>query len=216
MNDISKRFDTWLSTSLADSEVGGGAWTIARSIQKLLLDGKPVPVAGLAAETGRSVEEVEQALEAMPSVEREPDGTVVGFGLSLRPTPHRYILDNGTVLYAYCAMDTLAFPPMFGHTAIVESTCPTTGETIRMTVSPDGVSNVEPAAAVVSQAMPSDATNVRESVCKLGHFYASSEAAKPWREAHPDGVIVPVAKGFKLGGAIVTTLEKHETSSNRR
>lgn len=53
-------------------------------------------------------------------------------------------------LYTWCAWDALIYPPILDRTAEVESTCPASGETIRLTVTPDGVESIDPSGAVLS------------------------------------------------------------------
>jgi alkylmercury lyase len=63
---------------------------------------------------------------------------MIGFrGLALPAMPHRLQVD-GRTLHAWCAWDTLFLPQLIGKPAGVESTCPTTEQTIRLTVTPDG------------------------------------------------------------------------------
>jgi alkylmercury lyase len=53
-------------------------------------------------------------------------------------------------LYAWCAFDTLFLPELLGATAEVESQCPTTGEQISLSVTRTEVSNLHPAATILS------------------------------------------------------------------
>jgi alkylmercury lyase len=61
-------------------------------------------------------------LADLPDLETDEQGRIVGSGLTLRPTPHRFALD-GRQLYTWCALDTLIFPVVLGQGATVESPC---------------------------------------------------------------------------------------------
>ncbi|NGW83277.1 organomercurial lyase MerB, partial [Staphylococcus aureus] len=135
-----------------------------RPLLKMLAEGDPVPVEDIAAETGKPVEEVKQVLQTLPSVELDEQGRVVGYGLTLFPTPHRFEVD-GKQLYAWCALDTLMFPALIGRTVHIASPCHGTGKSVRLTVEPDRVVSVEPSTAVVSIVTPDEMASVRSAFC---------------------------------------------------
>ena len=130
----------------------------------------------------------------------------MGFGLTLVPTPHAYEA-NGRKLYAWCAVDALLFPVMLGHTAQIESRDPVTGEKIQVTVSPDGVQNVEPESAVVSWVNAIDLSNIRGNVCHYVHFFGSSESASKWIARHPGKTFYPVNNNVYQ--AVIRVLDKY-------
>src|SRR5712691_11753348 len=77
--------------------------------------------------------------------ERDGDGNVVGIaGLSQNQHPHRFTV-NGIRLGTWCAWDSLFLPVMLQQTALVSSPCPVTGEVIRLTITPEGVTSEHPA-----------------------------------------------------------------------
>ncbi|WP_395803112.1 alkylmercury lyase MerB [Arthrobacter sp. FW306-04-A] len=130
---------------------------------------------------------------------------MIGQGLTLRPTPHRFEVD-GAQLYTWCALDTLIFPALLGTTARIDSSCHTTAVPVRLSVSASGVSGVQPATAVVSLVNPEDMSSIRSAFCNLVHFFASPEAAQPWLTAHPGGSVLPVAVACRLGTAMAESL----------
>ena len=142
-------------------------------------------------------------LEEWPGVFRDEEGRVVGFrGLAQPETPHRFEV-NGARLHAWCAWDTLFLPALIGKTARVSSQCPVTGETISLTVAPDGVEALSPEGAVVSMLMPADGfdADVIQSFCHHVHFFASREAGEQWigeREGD-DAFLLTVDEAFHLG-----------------
>jgi alkylmercury lyase len=112
------------TNALIDRVAGRGLFPQAI---RLLADGEPVALERLAAAAGWPVEDVEVALAAKPSAERDDQGRRVGLALTLRPTPHRFTVD-GRRLFAWCSSDTLMLPVVIGRPAVVESTCPQTGQ----------------------------------------------------------------------------------------
>ena len=90
---------------------------------------------------------------ARMGVQIDEQGNVVGAALTARKTIHR-VQVRGKELYAWCALDTLFIPGLLGEEAEVSSTCPGSGEPVRITVTPDGVRDFSPADAVVSVVLP--------------------------------------------------------------
>lgn len=170
-----------------------------------LARGQPVEPAELVAETGRPIEEVRQALDGQCDVEYDDQGRVVGNGITLRPTAHKFDV-GGRLLYTWCALDTLVFPALLGTPANVESTCAATGATIRVEVEPDRIVRVEPASAVVSIVRATSGSGIRASFCDQVHFFADAEVARDWLAEHPDGQVVPVAEAQRLGRPIIQSL----------
>jgi alkylmercury lyase len=162
---------------------------------RLLARGAPVPKDELAAAADVDVAEIDNA-PGSADIEYDDEHRIVGWGLTLIPTPHRFTVD-GRRLYTWCAGDTLMFPAIIGRPAQVESHCPTTDVVIRLTVDPqDGVTDLSPATAVISIPGELDIAHVRDTCCNPGRFFASAEAAAGWRAKHPDGSVVPVADAY--------------------
>jgi len=179
---------------------------------RLLALGKPVSVDDLTATTGLPAGEVRQALADLPDLETDEQGRVVGYGLTLRPTPHRFMVD-GQRLYTWCALDTLVFPALLGRVASIESPCHGTGTPVRVTVDPEaGVTSVEPATAVVSIVTPGEHTSIRTAFCNQVHFFASRQAAQPWLDEHPGITVLPIVDAHRLGQSLIPTLLEAPTS----
>ena len=173
---------------------------------RLLVEGDPVTVEPLAAAAGRTLEEVRRGLDAVPATAYDDQGRIVGQGLSLVPTPHRFTV-AGEELYTWCALDTLIFPALLDRPARVESVSPASGEPIRVTVDPAaGVTSVEPATAMVSLVNPEEITSIRSSFCNQVHYFTSPEDAAEWLVAHPDAEVAPVAEAYRIGAALTTGL----------
>lgn len=67
------------------------------ALVRLLAEGEPVSIAHLAAAAGVDVEEVNAELAKHPSVEWDERGRLVGLGLTLRQTPHRFTFEGRAV-----------------------------------------------------------------------------------------------------------------------
>jgi alkylmercury lyase len=178
---------------------------LAPHAARLLANGEPVELEQLAAASGWSLEAVEAALDERTSAERDDQGRLVGLGLTLRPTPHRFTVGGRTV-YAWCATDALTFPVILGRPGTIESTCPETGQAIRIELTPETVERVDPAEAVMSAVRPIDLSDVRSSVCHHGRFFSSPVAATHWADGHPDGDLYLVADAFALDREVMKRL----------
>lgn len=167
----------------------------------LLAHGRPVSFERLGEAVGRPRDEVAETIRSLPNIEYDDEGRVVGAGLTLEPTRHRFRLDDLT-LYTWCAWDALIYPPMLDRTAEVESTCPATGDTIRMTITPESVEDLEPRGAVLSFPEPDlerACRDVREAFCNRSNFFRSAEVAREWLEGRDEVDILTVEEGFGLG-----------------
>lgn len=160
---------------------------------------------------------IDADIERAPSaadIEYDDRRQIIGWGLTLAPTPHRFTV-AGRRLYCWCAADTLLFPPIIGRTAGVQSQCPATGQTIRLIVHPDaGITEVDPPGAVITVPGPDevDAGRVRATTCNPGRFFASADAASDWQAQHPSGSVLPVANAydqFRLGAERMVRSSEH-------
>ena len=168
---------------------------VVLSLVQLLQHGKPVPPEELASATELEVG-VAIKLAKRLGAEFDDEGNLVGWGLTLIPTPHKYRV-NGHDLYAWCAADTISFPSILNHTAVIESPDPISGENVRLTVTPDGIEGLNPSSAVVSWSLEPDLDNIRGSFCNLTHYFVSRESAAEYVSKHPGLVIVPVEGVFE-------------------
>lgn len=108
---------------------------------------------------------------------------------------------------AGCALDTLLFPLLTGRSVPVFSTCPATGRPIRLTVTPDGIADLDPASVVLSLRLPGPETHadtVQTTICAYGHFFADREHAATWPPLHPEAVLLSVADAAQLAHEIAT------------
>jgi alkylmercury lyase len=170
-------------------------------LARLLVQGRPVAPELLASRLHRDLDEVRAILGAHPELEYDAQGNLVGSGLTLVPTAHRFQVGQ-RILFAWCAFDTFTYPVELDLSAQVTSRCPVTGSSIRLTVTPEQVLDLDPGEAQVSLVVDVAAEccyNVREDVCNYGHFFASREAATQWQAAHPQVVTLSVEEAYQVG-----------------
>ncbi len=175
---------------------------ISVQIYRLLAEGEPVPVERVAQVLGLAKDFVENILQKWPGVFYDGQKRIIGYwGLALPEMAHRFLV-NGQTLYTWCAWDSLFIPAILQQTAEVESTCAATGEKIRLTVSPEGVTQVNPVDSVVSF-VTSEAAKLRENVivnfCHYVHFFSSVEAANQWVSKNSGTFVLSLAEAFRLG-----------------
>lgn len=195
---------TVLDASFRESGSARG-YALFHQLILLLAEGHAVPPARIAVALKRSSVEVESILSQMPSIERDEDGNVVGAGLTLRPTPHHFIVNDRT-MFTWCALDALMFPGLLGQTVQIESPCVTTGIPVRVKITQNGVEQVEPAEAVVSLVAPDASADIRRSFCDYVNFFSSSEAASTWLSEHPGATTLPVIEAYRLGRLLAETI----------
>ncbi len=160
-------------------------------ILPLLLKGNSVSAKLIAAELGISSEEANLFLNGIRSYggEFNEDRDFIGFGITLVPTPHKYEVNNHT-FYTWCAVDTIIFPSIYNHTAVITSPDPVSGKKIRLTVNKHGIHKIEPGSAVVSfKSKDVLSENVRDTCCTYQHFFETYETASKYVSIHKNAEV---------------------------
>ncbi len=167
--------------------------------------GRPLPKATLSTSLEISQDELEQRLTRLPDTEFDREGNIVGWGVTLVPTRHRFQMD-GKSLYTWCAFDTVLFPPTLGETAQVQSTCPVTGQPIIFVATPDGVvKELTPVSAVLSLIIPAERSDcVRSTFCEQSLFFQSAQAASLWLSTHPGALILSIEEAALVGKLVAS------------
>jgi alkylmercury lyase len=167
------------------------------TLYRLLAAGRPVDPTELAGRAGLPVDVVNDTLERLPGVYLDDERRVIGFwGLSILPMPHR-ITVNGRALYAWCAWDTLFLPELLDAPAEIESTCPTTGQRINLSVEGTEVTSLHPPETVLSFLHRREPFGIDtiSTFCHYVHFFASPEAAAEWTGQHDGTFMLSLAEG---------------------
>lgn len=169
-----------LSKQLTDSHDSEFLFQFAK-ILSLLARGRPVSLREVAENVRISQEEARALLTRYES-EFDSESNLIGLGLTQVPTPHMFEV-NGRKLYAWCAADTLLFPIILGQTAHVQTLDPVSGAKISLTITPEGVQEIEPSNAVLSWSTSVE-EGVRGSFCNFTHWFASQETARKYASKH--------------------------------
>jgi len=174
---------------------------VVRATYGRLALGRPVPPSEIGIEAGVAEDEVRRILGEWPGVYADSEDRVIGFwGLAIPKMKHRFAVD-GVELHAWCAWDTLFLPELLGKTARIESTCETSGEPVRLTVSPAAIERAEPSSPVVSFVAP-DASRFQQdlinSFCHYVHFFRAEEAGEAWIAKNPGTFLLTLDEAFEL------------------
>ena len=131
----------------------------------------------------------------------DQSGNVVGWGLTLIPTLHRFQV-NGHTFYTWCALDALTYPALLQVVASVESSCPVSGAPVTLSVTPTGVHDLTPASAIVSVVIPEQGSSCncdRGSFCSQSLFFRSRRDALLWQASSPSARLLSVADAYQVG-----------------
>lgn len=190
----------------ASPELDAEGKQIAINTYRLLADGKPVTAAQIAEAAGVRVDRVEEKLRSWPLVLRDEDRIVGFWGIHvdhIEPT-HAMTVDGATV-YGWCALDTLFIPEILDERVEVQSSDPVDGTPVRVTVTPDGFTDLEPAETVVTFLLPDEEGFTEDAIARFCHkiyFFASPRSAKQWIGDRPGLYQLPVREAFQLAKAI--------------
>ena len=146
----------WAQTygGLNSKEIDRRARGLRDIVRGIYRDGA-VSAESFAQEFKLAASEAQALFESLADfgMEFDESGNIVGAALTTKKTPHT-IRFGDRELYAWCAMDTLFIPGLLGEAAEIESTCPASGEAIRVAVEPQGLTEYSPRGAVLSVVLP--------------------------------------------------------------
>ena len=171
-----------------------------RQIMRAMAEtGQPLAPVHLARRLQMSQESLTAHLARVPDTEFDTQGNIVGWGITLLPTQHRFLL-KGHPLFTWCAFDTVLFPPLLQETAQVQSECSASGQPVTFVATPQGIADLLPATSVLSLILPAERCDcVRGTFCQQSLFFRSEEAASPWTALHPEAVLLSVEEAAALG-----------------
>ncbi len=185
-----------------------------RQIMQALAEmGQPLAPVHLARRLQMSQEDLAAHLARVPDTEFDTQGHIVGWGITLVPTRHQFVLSEHT-LFTWCAFDTVLFPPLLALEAHVQSRCSATGQPITFWAGPEDIRGLTPPTAVVSLILPAARCDcVRGTFCQQSLFFQSEEAASSWMVLHPDAVLLSVEEAARLGH-MVANMWPHEFAAS--
>jgi alkylmercury lyase len=169
---------------------------------RLLAEGEPVSPGQIAKASGVPADQAEAALRGIGDIEWTADGLVEGFGLTRRPTQHRFHVGDAE-LYTWCAMDTLIFAAFLGRPVQITSPDGTTDEPLRLETDGRHIVAAEPPSIVVSWFVDPASTGFRDATCQFGHFFASQESAAAWAAKYPHGGVLALDEALDAARALV-------------
>jgi alkylmercury lyase len=171
-------------------------------MQAMAETGQPLAPVHLAGRLQMSQEGLTAHLARVPDTEFDTQGNIVGWGITLLPTQHQFLLKERP-LFTWCAFDTVLFPPLLQVEAHVQSECSTSGQPITFVATPEGIADLFPATSVLSLILPAERCDcVRGTFCEQSLFFQTEEAATPWMALHPEAVLLSVEEAAALGQII--------------
>ena len=180
---------------------------VQNAIYRSIAAGEPVAPEYVAKVTGFPVEDIAPAFDDLRKggSDFNAEGNLVGFMLSLVRTRHEFKL-NGRDLYTWCAFDALFLPGFLGETAQVKSICRATGETIQLTVSPDGIEDPSPIDVVLSLTVPGisaacapgEKGGAAGASCSSIDFFVNRKVAEDWLGPDTDLAILSLDEAWQV------------------
>lgn len=185
---------------------------IAGILIRRLANGTPVSRSEAATLIGCDQSELETRLGQLSfRVEADDQNRIIGAGLTLRSTPHQFVID-GKHLCTWCAIDTLMFAVLLNRTAEVTSPCAVTRCPVSVTVFPEGILAARPPEAVVSVvAPPPNDNDVRQNFCVHVNFFESREAAQSWSGQRKNATILSLPDAFALARKMARSFDSAES-----
>ena len=213
---------TRVTESVTDLTRAGG--TVDRFFDRLhlwlvrqLAFGRPVTRDQIGQAAARLTGDPVRAVALLDAhTEHNDVGEITGLGLTLNPTAHQVTID-GTRMWAWCAMDCLELAVLLDKQITVCSQPPGPGGAVRLQASPDGVSGVSPAEAVITMPVRySDQLDLDSpeaiwaSLCHYSLFFPSRSHAGQWVAGRDDIEILPLAEGFAAARELAAAMLRHE------
>jgi hypothetical protein len=190
-----------------------------------MLAGPPPPsaVAAMASDLNLDLHQALEALAAADLIHTDPgSGAIsVAYPYSGRPTPHRVQLDDGTQVWAMCALDALGIPQMTRRDARIRSTDPTSDQPVTAEVQ-SGAWRFEPATTAVLVATAADrGRGSFATCCSHINFHTDPTQALTYLQAHPDirGEVLDQADAVEMArhyfGSLLDLQRRQVTDDNQ-
>lgn len=180
---------------------------VCRQILQTMAEiGQPMEPTHLAKRLQMSQEDLATHLARVPDTEFDEQGNIVGWGITLLPTPHQFLLPE-RMLFTWCAFDTVLFPPMLQVKAQVQSVCSETGQPITFVATPDGIEDLTPHTSVLTLVLPEQRCDcVRGTFCLQSLFFQSEQAASTFLTSHPEAISLSIEDAARVGRTVASIL----------
>lgn len=172
-------------------------WTFATGLWRRLTRHTPVPqdeLSALAAQAGLGSAHVDRLLAQ--AAELTGERAVAGYaGLSLNPHPHRLVA-SGWTLQTWCAFDPFFLVPALDVQADVETADPRSGASLRVSLSPGRVLDIDPPSSVLAfpECAPGDTASLEQiwsSFCASANLFEDADSATAWLDGRPAALLTP-------------------------
>jgi len=157
---------------------------LRQMLRFVLKHAKSPTVKELQLSLNRSEEEIIRTLDELEKgdllLRKKGTQEIVSiYPLSLRPTQHQIILEDGTRLFAMCAVDALGMPAMFNMNAKIVSRCEECKREVTFEIRSGEITFMsDPSATICS---PKDrGYPAAETCCPLVNFFCSEKHASEW------------------------------------
>tara|TARA_R110002049_G_scaffold303028_1_gene496992 strand:+ start:2651 stop:3250 length:600 start_codon:yes stop_codon:yes gene_type:complete len=190
MNEI---LETQLKAML--SKVGIEDVSFMVNIHEALLKGNPIPIANYYDLVGLNREKADALLEMLGECNENNQITAFS-GLSLTPTPYKFIVQNKT-LYTWCALDAILFTEWLDVSSQIISHDPIDNAAIELNIEGDHLMSTDPYPLYISLVDTMDNCNIKGSFCNHVSFWASEQTANQWLKDNPTGKIVTIDDFFE-------------------
>jgi hypothetical protein len=157
----------------------------------------PPTAAQLAEQVQTLALDTDAALAALARedlVHTDEGAVTVAYPFSARPRGHEVTVD-GRVVQAMCAIDALGIAAMLDQPVEIRSRDPISGDEIRVQATPDGVTSIQPEAAVVLAGSNSCEGPSYGGCCDVLNFFASVENAQRYLDENPGAAGMPISIG---------------------
>ncbi len=183
----------------------------AAQLYQLLSQGQPVNIETFARKINLNTDITRKLLDSWTGVSFDTKHQIDAFwGLSTSKTTHSFNTGQH-ILYTWCAWDLLFMPVILKQTITATTQCPLSKQKITLTISEQGIEEVNPANAMVTFIKPTLEqlkANVTSSFCQYIFFVESEQTGQQWQQQHDNGFLLELDQGFKLGKDIIQQVFK--------
>lgn len=164
--------------------------TLGAIFKAILEFGRAPTIEELGLSLKKSDNETARVLDKLEKkdllVRREGTQEIVSiYPLSLAPTKHKILLEDGKKLFAMCAVDALGVPNMFNRIVKIVSRCEWCKQKITIEIK-NGEVLKKSHPHILIWSPKREETPAAETCCPMVNFFCSKEHLKEWEDRNPD------------------------------